>query len=81
MKKSKAVPFALVLASITINYWSSGDSGSAPTVTGKWNPEKKVTKIGTTPNQTQIYDGHEAGCLKDFIEFLGTNSGGLRDVI
>lgn len=72
--------FAFVVAGMTLVSCSSDDdSGAAPTIEGKWNQTKTVTKIGSASSQTQDYSGNEAGCEKDYIQFVA--SGVLRDVI
>lgn len=81
MKKIKALMFAFVLAGMTIVSCSSDDSGPAPVIEGKWNPIKTVTKVGSAGSQSQNYTENEPGCDKDYIEFVGTNSGNLRNVI
>lgn len=81
MKKIKAIMFAFVLAGMTVVSCSSDDSGPAPMIEGKWNPIKTVTKVGTAGSQSQNYAGNEPGCDKDYIEFVGTSSGNLRDVV
>lgn len=80
MKKIKGLLAALVLVGLTVTSCGSDDSGPAATITGKWNLSKTVSKVGDATN-TENYAGNEAGCDKDYYEFVGANSGALRDVI
>jgi len=82
MKKIKALMVAFVLAGMTVVSCSSDDSSGPPaTIGGQWNQTKTVTKVGTAPAQTQNYNDDELGCTKDYVEFLGTNSGTVKKVI
>lgn len=70
MKKIKALMFAFVLAGMTVVSCSSDDSsGPAPTIEGKWNQVKTVTKIQNGSSDTDKYTGNEIGCDKDYLEF------------
>lgn len=79
MKKIKVVLASLTIATLTLTSCSSDDSsGTSVSIVGKWNPIKTVIKSsGSTI--TQDYDENEAGCAKDFIEFV--EGGVLRNVI
>lgn len=78
MKKIKVALVLLVTGALSLTSCSSDDSGSSASIEGKWNPEKTVIKSsGNTI--TQKYDENEAGCDKDYIEFV--SGGVLRNVI
>ena len=82
MKKIKVALAAFVLAGLTLTSCGSDDNGGGTPaeITGKWNPTKTVTKIGTTTD-TQDYVNNTTTCDKDYFEFVGTTGGNLRDVI
>lgn len=80
MKKIKALMFAFVLAGMTVVSCSSDDSsGPVPTIEGKWNQVKTVTKIKNGPSNDVKYNGNENGCDKDYLEFA--TSSVFNDVV
>lgn len=83
MKKMKKVILtALVVAGLSLTSCGSDDNGGGAeaSIVGKWNPTKTVTKVGNN-SETLNYEENEPGCEKDYFEFIGTNSGTLRDII
>lgn len=72
MKKIKALMVAFVMAGMTVVSCSSDDSGPAPEITGKWNQNKTVVKIGNK-SVTQKYTDNVEGCTKNYIEFAAAN--------
>ena len=81
MKKFKTVLSTFILAGLTLTSCSSDDNGGSPAeISGKWNPTKTVTKIGSN-SSTQNYENNAPACGKDFFEFSGTTAGSVRDVI
>src|SRR5690606_21855429 len=53
-------------------------SNEAATIIGKWTPTKTVVKTGTG-TLTQKYEDNQAGCDKDYVEFV--DGGVFRKVI
>ena len=79
MKKIKVLLAVLIITGLSVTSCSSDDSSGTPaTIEAKWYPTKSVTKLGSS-SQTTTYTDHEAGCDKDYIEFV--TGGVLKDVI
>lgn len=69
MKKLKVA--ALAFSAIFFMGCSDDDNNGPQTngdLTARWNPDKILVEIGND-DQTTVYDDHEPGCEKDFIEF------------
>jgi len=82
MKKIKILLATAMIAAFTLTSCSKDEeiSGAVTngSITAKWNQIKSVI-TATGINQTVIYDGNEATCNKDYVEFTTDNK--LNDVV
>ncbi|KAF2519410.1 hypothetical protein E0W68_03415 [Flavobacterium salilacus subsp. salilacus] len=68
---------AIAFAGLTITSCSSDDDGGSASIEGKWYySEEGFSAVGQ--EDLSDYDDHEAGCEKDYIEFV--EGGVFRDV-
>lgn len=81
MKNIKILLATAIIAAFTLTSCSKDEDNGPVTngsITAKWNQTKTIITTNGV-NQTINYDGNEAGCSKDYIEFTTNNK--LNDVV
>lgn len=80
MKKLKLMICAFAIAGLTLASCSSDDDSNVEaTIVGKWNYNKTLLSTNGSAEQSTNYTSHEAGCDKDYQEFV--MGGVFRDVV
>ncbi|MGK4568911.1 hypothetical protein [Flavobacterium sp. 3HN19-14] len=81
MKNFKVLLAGILLTGLSLSSCSSDDDNSATSasIVGKWTPTKTVSKVNGQTALNNPYEGNEAGCDKDFIEF--TQAGALNNTV
>ncbi|RYZ19627.1 MAG: hypothetical protein EOO10_24125 [Chitinophagaceae bacterium] len=79
MKKFQRLAFCLLVKGLLFSCSSDDDGGgTSASIEAKWTPIKTVFKASGV-SQTVNYDQNEAGCDKDYIQFV--TGGSLKDAV
>lgn len=71
MKKIRFAIAAVAMAGMLSVSCESDDNTEAPgNLEGKWTPTKTITVVGNGSPSETTYDGNQAGCDKDYREFV-----------
>lgn len=80
MKQIKVLLAAVIITAFSASC-SSDDNGDSTSgnIMAKWTPTKTVTSLNGNNQDPANYSGNEAGCDKDYTEFL--TGGVVKDVV
>jgi len=79
MKKNLFLICAFAMASLSIISCNNDDEDFERSVVGRWNYNKTIVIADGGSPVENVYDGHENGCSKDYVEFV--LGGTYRDVL